>query len=80
MKELLEWAGLEKEHTYVDATTRREYFERVLSDERCLQYIANCQPKKGMGVDARDMYLIRLMPKHIRLEFIRLIREMVTTR
>ena len=33
-----------------------------------------------MGADGQDLYLMRLAPTHVQLEFVKLIREMVINR
>ena len=82
IKELMEWAQITpaKDEHDDNKETRREYFERIMTDEKGLRYLATCQPRKGMGMDGLDLYLIRLAPKNIRIRFVQLIREMVITR
>ena len=79
IQELIEWAGIQPVPTH-HRETRREYFERIMTDEKGLQYLAKCQPAKGMGMDALDLYLVRLAPKDIRLRFVQLLREIVIQR
>ena len=45
-----------------------------------MAYLAACQPKKGMGADELDLYLIRLAPANIKIQFIQLIRRMLIDR
>ena len=60
--------------------TRREYFTRIFTNERGLEYLSNCQPKKGMGIDEFDLYLMRLAPERVKLQFIYIVRELVIQR